>query len=566
MSTPPCAGVLFEQDDDNFVRVAEVLPGSQAAASGLVFVGDRLVETSAVFGDALWSVSDFKRTMSAIHQRQGDLMLVLERFPRRAADKTRGASRKGASSAVNPDATSSRASDGDGCESFSGGKVGVTWATNGRSGMLLASFSLSEGCIVDSFASASPPAQQHRQPAAATQKSRPSQSSATMDALLNNTVALPDNVAAAEELRAALNACVCSHPRMYTLSVPVTPRGLALLCMDYNIGGIVALQQPFEAGRDAALAQAAAAAAGTRRITVPIADATRHDLCAALHVAAGAVSRLADWVGPSRGVLVTACDPDGLLAPTVAAACMHWHWGMHVDDIEEAVLTADVSIIDAAGEHMLVADSAKSSVVRGDSVAGLMAFPRVLGPSPPTVELFETTFTWHTGGKPTQSVMLVGEPVGTWAHTGAMALNKPAPRGASGTTAVAEDWTLRLVLPRGSYAFKFVVDGLWVSSKTHSSAGDEKGNVNNVLHVRAPGSGHTPVRGDAALQWGASPLRMALVRGCASHVALALDETTLLPPGSDVPGSVRTTLAELRAQHLKMSGANRSGGSPQILR
>ena len=575
-------GILFEQDADNRVRVADVQAGSQADATGLIFAGDRLLECSAVFGDTLWSVSNFKRTMSAIQQRQGDLTLVLERAGPRRAGSPPDTWAERAAPGVEAGVDTAAHGNGEVCESLSNGRMGVTWSV-GKARMMLASFSLGGGCIVDVTPDTAKPAAV-RGTAAKQPKAMSATRSATVEALLLTTPpTTPGAVAAADELQAALHACECLHPRLYVLNVPVTPRGLALLCVDYNIGGIVALQQPFEAGRDAAVAQAAASAAGARRITVPVADASRHDLCGALPVAAAAVARVADWVGPARGVLVTACDPSGLVAPTVAGACMHWHWGIDLEDVEEVAPTSDVEIINTAGAHLLAACMSNTALAEDantpgstDARADLMAFPMAMPDAPPPLHLFDVRFTWK-GGKQHTSVMLVGEPAGSWDHTEALPMQLVGPDdGKASSKDGGEEWTTKLVLPRGTYTFKFIVDGKWSICGTHASVADTRisGNVNHVIHVGAPGSGHTPVRGEAALQWNTSPQRLALLRGCARRVALGLDDATLLPPGLAVANGTDKNLVELQAQGRKamvvppppQQASGPGGGMPQILR
>jgi hypothetical protein len=564
------------------VRVADVQAGSQADATGLIFPGDRLLECSAVFGDTLWSVSNFRRTMSAIQQRQGDLTLVLERAgPRRGSFAPDTWAERAAQGV---EAGDEMLGEGDACESLSNGRMGVTWSVGNKARMMLTSFSLGGGCIVDVTPdTASKPlataVQPRKAPMSATR-------SATVEALLQSATT-PGAKAAADELQAALLACECLHPRLYVLNVPVTPRGLALLCVDYNIGGIVALQQPFEAGRDAAVAQAASSAAGARRITVPVADATRHDLCGALPVAAAAVARIADWVGPAKGVLVTACDPSGLVAPTVAGACMHWHWGIDLEEIEQVAPTSDAEIIDTSGAHLLAACMSHTSLAgeapatapgSGDARVDLMSFPMAMPDGPPALHLFEVRFTWK-GGKQHTSVMLVGEPAGSWEHTEAVPMELVGPdndKAAAASKDGGEEWTTKLVLPRGTYTFKFIVDGKWSICGTHASVADPRisGNVNHVIHVGAPGAGHSPVRGAAAQQWNTSPQRLALLRGCARRVATGLQDATLLPAGMVADGAAKS-LVELQAQGGKAGVGSPpppqqpggSGGSmPQILR
>lgn len=75
------------------------------------------------------------------------------------------------------------------------------------------------------------------------------------------------------------------------------------------------------------------------------------------------------------------------------------------------------------------------------------------------------TFRWPYGG--TQVVV-----AGAWDNwAGRTALV----RGADGT------WEARMHLPARTYQYKFVVDGQWCYDVRRPTAGDDRGNVNNVL-------------------------------------------------------------------------------------
>jgi hypothetical protein len=184
----------------------------------------------------------------------------------------------------------------------------------------------------------------------------------------------------------------------------------------------------------------------------------------------------------------------------------------------------------------------------------------------PTLELFRVRFVWR--GRATR-VALVGDPAGGWTAEAGVPLALDAPLAAAAKSDADAEWRTELVLPRGDYAFKFVVDGVkWLVGPEHASAADRNGNVNNGVAAGAPGSGHAPVGGDEAAAWGASEHRLALVRGAAAKLAAALDDNTLLTPAQlETPAALRAAAAVVEA--AAAAEAARVGAppvTPQILR
>jgi hypothetical protein len=363
----------------------------------------------------------------------------------------------------------------------------------------------------------------------------------------------PDALAELAEAKAKAQRV---HPRLVALSAPVSARALALLCAEGLLGGVLSLLQPYEYGRGAAVAQAAAAAAGARRVCHPLPDATRQHMAAALPAAAGAVARLALWAGPDRGVLITATDSLDMAAPTVAAAVMHWHWGFTLEEAAAAAPSADLAVLHAAAADMLAAQQPASS-----------------GDAP---ELYHVPFTWR--GRASR-VALVGDPSGGWDADGVAMAPVAAAAGAPAAAAGARDakklvdepeWRVELLLPRGSYAFKFVADGAkWLVGPAHASAADRHGNVNNGVEAGARGSGHVPASAVEAAAWAKSEHRLALVRGAAASVAKALDDISLLSAAQlESPGAARTAAiaADAAAVAAAAARAGTPPAAPQILR
>lgn len=74
-------GLVLEEDERGNVYVVEIYPGSNAARTKNISVGDKIAFVSATFGDEVWSAKGvgLSRVRSAIKLRQGPLVkLVLE--------------------------------------------------------------------------------------------------------------------------------------------------------------------------------------------------------------------------------------------------------------------------------------------------------------------------------------------------------------------------------------------------------------------------------------------------------------------------------------------------------
>ena len=379
----------------------------------------------------------------------------------------------------------------------------------------------------------------------------------------------PGAAAALAELEETRARSARVHPRLVLLSVPVPARALALLCAGDNLGGVLALLQPYEYGRGAAVAQAAAAAAGARRVCHPLPDVTRGCVAAALPEAAAAAARLAAWLDPARGVLISATDTLAMAAPTVAAATMHWHWGSTLAEAVAACPGADEGVIDRAALDMLAAmqpggDLGRDAVPAMGGGAGLPA---------PRLALFRVRFTWR--GRAAR-VALVGDPAGGWDAGGiemaavegsatATDAASPAPAGSP----PEREFRVDLLLPRGRYIFKFLADGTrWLVGAAHASAADARGNINNAVDSGAPGAGHAMATSVEAAAWAAGAHRLALVRGAAAAIAASLDDTSLLSAAQRDAGSgVRSAAAAAEAAAATAAALRKRGTStsPQVL-
>ncbi|KAL6647899.1 hypothetical protein ACP70R_015336 [Stipagrostis hirtigluma subsp. patula] len=72
-------GLKFTKGRDGGTYVEAILPGGAADSTGQFTVGDKVLATSAVFGEEIWPAAGYGQTMYSIRQRNGPLYLKLER-------------------------------------------------------------------------------------------------------------------------------------------------------------------------------------------------------------------------------------------------------------------------------------------------------------------------------------------------------------------------------------------------------------------------------------------------------------------------------------------------------
>ncbi|XP_047316705.1 protein MET1, chloroplastic [Impatiens glandulifera] len=72
-------GLKFRKGRDGGTYIDAIAPGGSADKTGLFTEGDRVIATSAVFGDEIWPAAEYGRTMYTIRQRIGPLLMKMER-------------------------------------------------------------------------------------------------------------------------------------------------------------------------------------------------------------------------------------------------------------------------------------------------------------------------------------------------------------------------------------------------------------------------------------------------------------------------------------------------------
>ncbi|KAG2640200.1 hypothetical protein PVAP13_2KG057700 [Panicum virgatum] len=72
-------GLKFSKGRDGGTYVEAILPGAAADKTGQFTVGDKVLATSAVFGDDIWPAAGYGQTMYSIRQRVGPLYMKMER-------------------------------------------------------------------------------------------------------------------------------------------------------------------------------------------------------------------------------------------------------------------------------------------------------------------------------------------------------------------------------------------------------------------------------------------------------------------------------------------------------
>lgn len=72
-------GLKFVKGRDGGTYIDAIADGGSADKSGKFSVGDRVIATSAVFGDEIWPAAEYGRTMYTIRQRIGPLLMKMQK-------------------------------------------------------------------------------------------------------------------------------------------------------------------------------------------------------------------------------------------------------------------------------------------------------------------------------------------------------------------------------------------------------------------------------------------------------------------------------------------------------
>ncbi|XP_015878812.1 protein MET1, chloroplastic [Ziziphus jujuba] len=72
-------GLRFAKGRDGGTYIDAIAPGGAADKTGLFTVGDKVLATSAVFGEEIWPAAEYGRTMYTIRQRIGPLLMKMQK-------------------------------------------------------------------------------------------------------------------------------------------------------------------------------------------------------------------------------------------------------------------------------------------------------------------------------------------------------------------------------------------------------------------------------------------------------------------------------------------------------
>lgn len=72
-------GLKFTKGRDGGTYIDAIAPGGSADKTGKFTVGDRVIATSAVFGEEIWPAAEYGRTMYTIRQRIGPLLMKMQK-------------------------------------------------------------------------------------------------------------------------------------------------------------------------------------------------------------------------------------------------------------------------------------------------------------------------------------------------------------------------------------------------------------------------------------------------------------------------------------------------------
>ncbi|XBI91388.1 hypothetical protein VPH35_028718 [Triticum aestivum] len=72
-------GLKFAKGRDGGTYIEAIFPGSSAEQIGKFTVGDKVIATSAVFGEEIWPAAGYGQTMYCIRQRVGPLYMKMQK-------------------------------------------------------------------------------------------------------------------------------------------------------------------------------------------------------------------------------------------------------------------------------------------------------------------------------------------------------------------------------------------------------------------------------------------------------------------------------------------------------
>ncbi|PON64155.1 Pilus biogenesis/stability type IV [Parasponia andersonii] len=72
-------GIKFAKGRDGGTYIDAIAPGGEADKTGKFTVGDKVLATSAVFGEEIWPAAEYGRTMYTIRQRIGPLLMKMQK-------------------------------------------------------------------------------------------------------------------------------------------------------------------------------------------------------------------------------------------------------------------------------------------------------------------------------------------------------------------------------------------------------------------------------------------------------------------------------------------------------
>ncbi|KAL7124472.1 hypothetical protein ABFS83_14G050300 [Erythranthe nasuta] len=72
-------GLRFAKGRDGGTYIDAIAPGGFADKTGVFTVGDKVMATSAVFGEEIWPAAEYGRTMYTIRQRIGPLLMKMQK-------------------------------------------------------------------------------------------------------------------------------------------------------------------------------------------------------------------------------------------------------------------------------------------------------------------------------------------------------------------------------------------------------------------------------------------------------------------------------------------------------